>query len=559
MKGIKNYKRMENGLKKLQSEKKDKNTELRKMLSTAAISVALISWFTTANGLHAYVFKHIWQAYVMSAALQGALFSLSIRGVELFFDFAQKWKKISLVFVWMCLLFTSSIFSYVYISRDVYTDTLLREDAQRIFSTYCLEKNFELLDESDKLLNGIDDENGIQAKMDEYIKTLAVTKDGVSFSEVDLKNINDLETLIKTYVNKTSLGDSVYVDTEILTTYLKKVSNGKYLDHDVQILLSEAEGIVKKIDSRMQMIEKEIGLEENNRDGIIERLKTFRNTTNDAYRKLEEELRVVNENIVKLRGKLGKLNNEKENVSKVKTVINGIVGSKESTIYQEVVNIQTQMNAEKIDVNEVREISERIYNTLLESGEDPEEEKLAGYVEFKNNLKKYEAIISAQQAIEDEIKKLYNLSDKNEEFLATDELLEQQEKAVSNSNLNIDEIQKGINSNRLTMDETIWNNYWQMRLNSLRNNVQKLQSGGLKPEKINKMLEEIEVRERLYLSDLNDFERAINLLFGKEPKHPYKVLLRFSFFFSFGIDLFSVLMSCLLYIFKSKKVIVLEK
>lgn len=41
-------------------DKKDRYAKLRKMLSTAALSVALISWYTTANGLHQYVFRSIW-------------------------------------------------------------------------------------------------------------------------------------------------------------------------------------------------------------------------------------------------------------------------------------------------------------------------------------------------------------------------------------------------------------------------------------------------------------------------------------------------------------------
>ena len=95
-----------------------------------------------------------------------------------------------------------------------------------------------------------------------------------------------------------------------------------------------------------------------------------------------------------------------------------------------------------------------------------------------------------------------------------------------------------------------WSDYWQMHLNALKRSAQKLQAGGLDGEIISNLIIKLERTERLYLSDLNDFERAWELLFGP---HPYKALLRFSFFFSFGIDLFSVFMSCLLYLLRPKE------
>ena len=76
-----------------------------------------------------------------------------------------------------------------------------------------------------------------------------------------------------------------------------------------------------------------------------------------------------------------------------------------------------------------------------------------------------------------------------------------------------------------------------------------LRAGGLDERQISNLIAEIEEKERLYLSDLNDFERAWELLWGG---HPYKTSLKFSCVVSAGIDLLSVLMSILLYIFKKK-------
>ena len=94
-----------------------------------------------------------------------------------------------------------------------------------------------------------------------------------------------------------------------------------------------------------------------------------------------------------------------------------------------------------------------------------------------------------------------------------------------------------------------WISYWQKHLNSLKNNAKMLQAGGLDGDTINELVNSLEKKERMYLSDLNDFERAYRLLF----EHPYKVMLIFSLAISFAIDLFAVCMSGLLYLLKQKE------
>lgn len=189
------------------------------------------------------------------------------------------------------------------------------------------------------------------------------------------------------------------------------------------------------------------------------------------------------------------------------------------------------------------------FSTLLENGVTADDERLVYYARFKSDIRKYEVVVQAKEDILEEIDCLYALSNKVEEIY-------QEENGTAKAELQIDSTSVQ-NSNSLSQDLTedkdTWVRYWRGRLNTLKSNYQKLCQGGLNVEDTESLIESIEERERLYLSDLNDLERSFSLLFGVKPKHPYKIMLVFSFCFSFGIDLFSVLMSCLLYLFRDKR------
>lgn len=529
-------------------EDNQKRKKLRKMLSTAALSVAVISWYTTANGLNLYVFSHLWQAYVISAALQGVLFSLSLQGLDIIIGLKKAWKRILFVVAWMCLLATSSIFSYIYISGDVYSDKLLREDAQKIFDTYCLEKNYELFSLSNELLNGMDGKGGIEAEMLEYVKTLAITENGIELSQNNKKQIQDMKDSLMSYsYNGTNVREnekSNYANTVYIINYIDVVLTGKYTENDIESLKKEVQNVKETITYIEDRINGNIELKQETASYYQSRLETFIESTSDAYKDLRGKLDEILDEIDSLQDNLANLNMEKELIDKVDTMINNIVGSMESDLYRQVVQIRSEMNAEEINTKSVQQIAEEIYNILLENNTTADDERLIDYAQFKRNIKKYEVLIQTRKDIEKEIDELYTLTNVTEEVY---------QEETTTSNMGLAESSVG---NVLTEDKDLWINYWKNHLDFLKHSIQTLYIGDfdLNDIEINELIESIEsieVRERLYLSDLNDFERAFSLLFGSNPKHPYKTLLLFSFCFSFGIDLFSVLMSCLLYIFRT--------
>lgn len=48
-------------------------TSIRKLLVTCSLALAMVSFYATAQGLHEYVFTQMWQALLVSAAIQLSL------------------------------------------------------------------------------------------------------------------------------------------------------------------------------------------------------------------------------------------------------------------------------------------------------------------------------------------------------------------------------------------------------------------------------------------------------------------------------------------------------
>lgn len=127
------------------NSKNGTNIAVRRLLASSALATAIISWIATAQGLRIYVFSYYWQAAIISAAIQGTLFAFSIKAIPLM-KRLRIIGKIAMWILWFCILLSSSIFSYVYISKNVYSDSLLHDDSNRIMFTQYLEI-YSLLDD----------------------------------------------------------------------------------------------------------------------------------------------------------------------------------------------------------------------------------------------------------------------------------------------------------------------------------------------------------------------------------------------------------------------------
>ncbi len=513
-------------------------TELRKMLSTAALSTALVSWYTTANGLHQYVFTNIWQAYVISAALQGVLFTLSIRGCKTFFSFNDNKKRIFFTIIWICLLTASSIFSYSFIFKTVYSDQLLREDANRIFSTYCLEKHYELSSEADKLLNGSNENNGIINNMNTYVASLALLENGIELSSQSKTDIENLKVNLIPYSHSNTSNNSSNpksaancIDTSVLIDELDVILSGKYTSQDINDVNSTTENMQDEITNRIDTKNEELKEKNKTQQYLLQNLQTYVDITTSDYKETKTTLNNVVNQINDLNNLITALETESSYVNQVPIILKSIENSMASTLHNQVLKIRKAMNAEEIQTKKVQNASEEIYNILLDNSAElsPDDSRIVGYADFKNNLKKYSVIVEAKKSIEKEIEALY------ESDFSEIEIEKHEGNTIINDEQNIN----------------AWQDHWKMHMNSLKENAKKLHGGGLDEHIINNIIEGVDKRERLYISDINDFERAWSLLFN--TINPYKIPLVFSAIIAFGIDIFSVIISILLYLIQRQK------
>ena len=113
-------------------------TSIRKLLVTCSLALAMVSFYATAQGLHEYVFTQMWQALLVSAAIQTALFILNLKLIY-FFTLNPR----IVLILWATMLVSSSLFSFVFISNEIYNTSLYYSDAERIMDEFTIKKCYQ--------------------------------------------------------------------------------------------------------------------------------------------------------------------------------------------------------------------------------------------------------------------------------------------------------------------------------------------------------------------------------------------------------------------------------
>lgn len=487
------------------------NSAVRRLLASSALSSAIISWIATAQGLHIYVFNYYWQAAIISAAIQGTLFAFSIKAIPLMKKLRIRGKFVMAI-LWICILMSSSIFSYVYISKNVYSDKLLQKDSNRIMLTQYLEL-YSLLDD-------IIEENKkeLRSEMEEYI-VLLVDDDGmIEISKEDKDDLKRIKDNIEGYVQ----GNVI--------VFLDNIQLGSYSENDIQTLNDMLDDEQQDNNTQIENIQQQVDRKKEQVLAINERLKTFRSTESEEYMNLTEELSELNVQIEKLQQNLDDLNNRTRNLNECKNKIKYIEGGLERKLYNETLELRRYLNEDKLNTNGLIEVAERIYNDLFTYNISSNDPRLLEYNNFKNNATQYALLVEKKEIISNDREKLYTIISENESIDEEDDDEKENERIDSSwekASSNIQNVLKDI-------PQTYFENYF----NKSKSEDQEKYSK-------NEIIELITNMDRLYLSDLNDFERAWTLLWS--DIHIYKTLLWFSVIFAFGIDLFSFGTGVLLY------------
>lgn len=275
--------------------------------------------------------------------------------------------------------------------------------------------------------------------------------------------------------------------------------------------------------------------------GYNGRSSQYTNLSDPNFIKLQQDIAIAEENKSKFKSLGNKLDDFTKYLEQCKSFIeNDFEMGAENVIYQQTIELKEEINKENINTNKVISTSEIIYDKLIENNTSSTDDKIKEYATFKNNVNEYKVIIEQKQKLKSEIDELNNYSSNS--FLYTTK------SATYVSTNQVDGSSDSMNDFR----QTIWSNHLleiQSILKNLPDEYTKTPSINdiiSLPKNKTRYLEEISDRKRLYLTDINDFDRAWTLLFSNFHPLKYKLMLFVSVIIAFGLDLISFSMGCLL-------------
>lgn len=526
---------------------------MRKLFASAALGTAVISWLATAISLNHYVFHTLWQAFVLSGAIQGPLFALSTRGLDLLYqkDFL-KLGKILVLLIWVTLLLSSSIFSYVSIALVAYSEAALRVDAERLLNNYCLAQNYQLLDTCNSALDVY------SGSIQDYIQYLVTAEGGVGFDNGDIASLESYISVMENEQTNNQHDDIVeLVNTNVIRERLNWFLIGNFNELDVSAIFSLIEEKKTDISEKIKELEFAGSNHQINIEAYNQRLSQFTNLNNRYYlglkKNLEDEIEAekadhdMEVNLKKIRQALS------DSRSYVEIMCSGT----ENQLHTRSNELVIAMNEETLDTNAMMNIAQEIYKALVQDNVGAEDMRIRGYGSFREAILGYDRVISAKEALNMEVEQLLSRSQ--------GQLMESAETELSEMPLST--------GTTITEPETKlpstseqWNIYWRTRLGNIEGILQNIpnmirdENGkniaisirDTKGASVSKsdMINQISEYVRMYLTDLNDFEKYWTLFWGD---HPNKTMLKFSFIFAILLDLFSTATGILLYFYSSEQ------
>lgn len=528
---------MDSSTEKKTERKKYKSLAVRKLLICATLSTALVSFFATAEGLNMYIFKgNVLFAGVISAAIQGTLYALSITAIPLMKTKKLKgglFGRIALIVLWIMVLLTSSIFSFVYVSKTAYPDDILRLDAEQGLVLFIQSESYDLYKEASR------SEKEYAEQLQNYITTLNGGKDdGFDIAPYLLEEFEKEEEILINYQSGHTSSDIAYIFvTDEIRGNIEQIKTGQYAS---QVLGAYKNILLQKKDEIVECAERY--------EKEILRLETMIQTTEERLRDWPksshgQNYQTVFDSNVNAKAKREDYESLKKELENFGGVIDSCVRfltdnfgeSSQKKIHDMTIKLNTAINREDIDIDEVLTLSENIYQKLLEGNTPISDRKMKDYPKFKENVHQYKKTVEVKKKLQ---KELENVGHYQSSTFGKD-----------SNDLN----ENGETSIELESDSE-WISYWSERLYMLQSELEDFRElDGVQIEH-NSILEAISIRRRLYLTTLNPFDRAISLCDAYLAKiHPYGVMIMVSLIFAFGMDLFSFAAGLLLYFFSPRK------
>lgn len=251
------------------------------IIKVAAFCFAIISWIATATGLNNYVFDQYWQALIISFAIQSILFVFNLKLPYYFAKVKRKGftmllLRLVIVVFYVGLLFTSSWFSYVYISNVIYHKTTYIDANIDLDSNYrkFLHSTEEYIDAYVSYL----EENSIslslaelKTQLDSYVDTSEKTMDELKY-ELEAAKL-DLEAKEKELINLTILqetAEQIYMEPMSDRWRNKTVREQEKQDFtDAMNMVAEKQAQITEAKKIVLNLEAEINTYKESNDNII--------------------------------------------------------------------------------------------------------------------------------------------------------------------------------------------------------------------------------------------------------------------------------------------------
>lgn len=503
-------------------------TSIRKLLVTCALALAMVSFYATAQGLHEYVFTQMWQALLVSAAIQTALFILNLKLIY-FFTINP---RVVLV-LWATMLVSSSLFSFVFISNEIYNTSLYYSDAERIMDEFTIKKCYQYQDYLDKYLDYT------KGAMDAYCSVPFVSPS--SESNIEIVQIIDN---CKTDINVFTLSSDYTSFHHALLNSLDNIKSAlpsSYTDQQANDALTALEGEKNTANTIKNNILSNISSKENIWNNINLRLSQYKNFNDQAFINLQEDNNERETEINAMKADVTQLDSI---ISALQTCINKVTAHKmnntQNTMESYRQNIMVEINKDDPNGDILDTITSDMFALLLKEGFTNNSYEMTNYFSFKNSLSVRKEILDCQNKTDAIIHMLDNKRQNKNAFMFTAEADENTQEQIES-----------------------WKQLWYGQTNELRELVKSLPlpqdlfiyspdaDGGTvtlnpginlpEPDRTEE-IDDISALERSYLAKLNPLEKSLNLLHTK-----YNTMALFSAAAAAVLDISSALMGAFVY------------
>jgi hypothetical protein len=467
------------------NEKQKKNAQ--NLLRYATAVMAFLSLTTTAQGMHGYVFKKMWLAYLGSFGVQSILVVFSLLlcrfyvtvGKCQWHDYIKKSVKLSMVLFFSLSLMVSSVFSFTYIADNAYADSWA-SDRESMIQTYLTNESYRLQQENerrgkiliDKIYNIINEDLSQSMKtieQDETEKTNETVKeliDNIKDNSKSLKPEVTIDLSGKINGNNKQYIDDLQnnFDQELKLNYENAVKNYGETIKDINSLKSTFSDISdSKFYNDLTTIIDDINDFKNDIKNLKQQITYWSNSqlildVNTERNMLDTDTNTLEHYFDRLNQKLTDIKNILDNTNNNTT---DSVTNKLTALIKDIYSLKITEDSTKDNNNLINTITNNISDILetITSDDSFSGEHTKALVDLKDYIEQYQKYIELQKNLKNycdiDMKTVYNiLIEKDPNEKSKDNKTNKSSDTKSNTDKNVKTSDKKKDASNSALDTT---------------------------------------------------------------------------------------------------------